>query len=316
MSDKVSHEESLVYVDKVMFVGDVHLKAQNPACRKDNYAESVLKKLSWVKDYCHERRIHDVVFLGDFFDTPTVAWSLFTQVMQILQGMKDLNIRCHAIVGNHDIRYDRLETLNETSLGVLFLAGLLNRLSEHPILLSSDGSKIVGFDYTQKITPNSDEDIENKANVICVAHEYFQCDFSDETLQSEDLYEGKYPVYVFGHDHSPYLPMKKDLWTLYRPGSLSRNSSEAHNRMRIPRVLVFDSKNDTWNFVDVSVAKSPQDVIMVTAEDNALSMFDLVETLCSSYNENASSVREYVNGMGLPDEIHTIVVQYLDKLGV
>lgn len=92
MSDKVSYEESLVYVDKVMFVGDVHLKAQNPACRKDNYAEAVLKKLSWVKDYCHERRIHDVVFLGDFFDTPTVAWSLFTQVMQILQGMKDLNI--------------------------------------------------------------------------------------------------------------------------------------------------------------------------------------------------------------------------------
>ena len=310
-----THKNSATYVGKVMFVGDVHLKAQNPACRKDNYAEAVLRKLSWVKDYCYERRIHDVVFLGDFFDAPTVAWSLFTQVMQILQGMKDLNIRCHAIVGNHDIRYDRLDTLNETSLGVLFLAGLLSRLSEHPILMSGDGSKIVGFDYTQKITP-CDGEHGDEATVICVAHEYFQCDFSDETLQSEDLYEAKYPVYVFGHDHSPYLPMKKDAWTLYRPGSLSRNSSEAHNRMRIPRVLVYDNENSSWNFVDVSVAKSPQDVIMVTAEDNALSMFDLVETLCSSYSENASSVREYVNGMGLPDEIHTIIVQYLDKLGV
>ena len=115
-------EDALTYVGKVMFVGDVHLKAQNPACRKDNYAETVLRKLSWIDQYCNENHISHIVFLGDFFDAPTVAWSLFTQVMCVLQKMRDDGIHCYAVVGNHDIRYDRLDTLNETSLGVLFLA--------------------------------------------------------------------------------------------------------------------------------------------------------------------------------------------------
>ena len=311
----VSHDESLEYIGKVMFVGDVHLKAQNPACRKDNYAEAVLRKLTWIKTYCNDKHINDVVFLGDFFDTPTVAWSLFTQVMQILQTFKDSGIRCYALVGNHDIRYDRLETLNETSLGVLFLSGLLIRLSENPILLRSDGSKIVGFDFTQKITPPCEECGEG-AQVICVAHEYFQCGFSDTSLQCEDLDTAGYAAYVFGHDHAPYMPLKQASWTLYRPGSLSRNSSDAHNLMRIPRVLVYDVSTDAFTFVDVSVAKKPEEVIMRNQEEVSLSMFDLVETLCSSYDGGQTSVRAYVSEMGLPNEIHNIVTQYLDKLGV
>ena len=45
-------------------------------------------------------------------------------------------------------------------------------------------------------------------------------------------------------------------------------------------------------------------------------MFDLVESLCSSYSENVTSVREYVNGMKLPDDIHSLITKYLDTLGV
>lgn len=305
---------SLTYIDKVMFVGDVHLKAQNPACRKDNYAEAILRKLEWVKLYCTDHRIGHVVFLGDFFDAPTVAWSLFTQVMQILTSMRERGITCYTVVGNHDIRYDRLDTLNDTSLGVLFLSGLLVRLSESPILLRSDGTKIVGFDYTQEISPC--EELREGSRVICVAHEYFQCDFSDETLQKEDLDAVKYPTYIFGHDHSPYIPFKGNGWMLYRPGSLSRNSSDMHNRVRIPRVLVYSAEMDTFDFVDVASAKSPDEVIMSSPEESSISMFDLVESLCSSYSDNVTSVREYVNGMKMSNDIRTIVTKYLDTLGV
>ena len=307
-------EDTLTYVGKVMFVGDVHLKAQNPACRKDNYAETVLRKLSWIYQYCNENHISHIVFLGDFFDAPTVAWSLFTQVMCVLQKMRDGGIHCYAVVGNHDIRYDRLDTLNETSLGVLFLSGMLIRLSENPLLLRSDGTKVLGFDYTQDIPACQKENPSSRS--ICVAHEYFQCDFSDETLQKEDLEGYGYDTYVFGHDHSPYIPFKSGSWVLYRPGSLSRNSSEMHNRVRIPRVLVYDVVQDDFRFVDVACAKSPDDVIMSSPEDTSISMFDLVESLCSSYSENVTSVREYVNGMELPDDIHSLITKYLDTLGV
>ena len=305
------------YFGKVMFVGDVHLKAQNPACRKDNYADAVMQKLRWISDYCSSERIGAVVFLGDFFDAPTVAWSLFTQVMQLLQSMRDRGILCYAIVGNHDIRYDRLDTLNETSLGVLFLSGVLTRLSDAPVVLAGDGTKIVGFDYTQSIAPCDDDFAkQHGGKVICGAHEYFQCDFSDETLQREDLDGYGYSTYVFGHDHAPYLPMIKDAWSLYRPGSLARNSSEAHNRMRLPRVLVYSVEADRFDFVNVAVAKPPADVIMVAPEDVSVSMFDLVESMCSSYNNTDTSVRDYVSGMGLPDKVNALVLQYLDILGV
>ena len=89
-----------------------------------------------------------------------------------------------------------------------------------------------------------------------------------------------------------------------------------HNRVRIPRVLVYDVAQDDFRFVDVACAKSPDDVIMSSPEDASISMFDLVESLCSSYSENVTSVREYVNGMKLPDDIHSLITKYLDTLGV
>lgn len=302
----------MIHHDKVMFVGDVHLKAQNPVCRKDNYAEAILLKLKWILSYCMEKKIDSVVFLGDLFDAPTVAWSLFTQVMQLFQSFCENGITCYTIVGNHDIRYDRLDTLNDTSLGVLLISGFLKRLSENPINLNDDGLQIIGYDFSQKII-SCDED---RSKQICVAHEYFQCGFSDTSLQTEDLDAFGYGTYVFGHDHAPYMPMKQASWTLYRPGSLSRNSSDAHNLMRIPRVLVYDVSSDHWGFVDVSVAKKPDEVIMRNQDEVSLSMFDLVETLCSSYDGGQTSVRAYVSDLGLPNEINNIVTQYLDKLGV
>ena len=297
---------------KILFVGDVHLKGSTPISRKDNYSETILKKLEWVHSYADSIDCKDIIFLGDIFDTVNTSLQYFSLCLSTFKKIADSGINLYTIVGNHDIKYDSIDTLPITPLGILIKSNIINMLED----LYIEDVYIKGVQYTEHPSRNlSDKSYFS----IMVAHRFYESAFNEEPISKHNLVDWCFDTYILGHDHRPYLTVELEEEgkhiSLFRPGSLARNSSDQYNRLRKPRVLVFDTLSKYFYYEEVP-SESGIDVFFDRVKEEKLpSMSELVLYLKESYHTADTSIRDYVNNADMPDKTKSLVISYLDMLG-
>lgn len=106
-----------------LFIGDPHVEGRTPGFRRDNYPETILKKLKWCIEYSEQQDLHPIL-LGDIFDKPrdNPNW-LISRMLDIFEG------RCiPTIFGNHDCANPHLD--ENDSLTLLAKAGAIRLLDE------------------------------------------------------------------------------------------------------------------------------------------------------------------------------------------
>lgn len=298
-------------MSKVIFVGDVHLKGSSPISRKDDYPEVILNKLKYIADYAEEIDCKHILFLGDIFDTVNTSLQYFSYVLSVFKNIKDRGIELYTIVGNHDIRYESLDSLPTTPLGILVKSNVISLLDT----LEIDDVRIVGCHYSKEPEQNKNDDIYS----ILLLHKFYESGFGEIPVTREDAINLGYDTYILGHDHKPYSTqvIRYGLKTIqvYRTGSLARNSSDQYNRIRIPRFLVFNTEDKSYEYVNVQ-AESGFDVFFEQqAEQETISMKELVDYLKSSYHTSDSTLRDYINEAPIPDDVRQLIDTYLDILG-
>lgn len=297
-------------MSKFIFIGDCHLKATSPISRKDNYSETILKKLEFIQSYAEKNNVSALFFLGDIFDSVNTSLQYFSFCLSLFKRIKESGIRVYTIVGNHDIRYDSMETLPVTPLGVLIKSEVMTLLTDEIV----EDIHLVGCSYPEK--PNKNE-IKDKYSILLL-HRFYEAGFNEEPITEQQVKNLEYNTYILGHDHRPYptkvIETPDSTIKVIRPGSLARNSSDQFNRIRKPRILVFDSETLNFSYEEVP-SESGQDVFIDRPEDQPVSMRELVDYLQSSYHSSNLSLREYVDTADIQEDVRSLVKSYLDILG-
>ena len=217
---------------KVGFVLDPHFSSHPLMSRKDDYTASILNKLQQVRALGIDHDWVATVVAGDLFHTATLSWGAYTALVRIVKDW-------HVLPGNHDIRWRRLDLLDETPLGAMVTSGVVHDLSVTPLILSND-TAIRGYAYSD--TP--DPPVAISLNDWLVLHQYVGppqewWESENHRISLEQIDALGYAGIIAGHDHVVYPVAYSPEYNVpvFRFGSLSRGSKHEHNRNRIPQVM-------------------------------------------------------------------------------
>ena len=293
----------------VIFIGDTHLKAQAPVSRKDQYPTAILDKLEYLASSVNVENCGTFILLGDVFDSPVTSLPYLATVINTFKKIADKGVNAYTIVGNHDIKNNRMDSLQSTALGILLSTGYLKLA---PREMKIENTIFRCYNYPETVEPKQTDEYE-----VCVAHNYYEFGIAWDSLHSEDLERLNYDAMVLGHYHVPCDTEIIGNTTLYRPGSLARCTSEPYNKLRVPRALVFNCVNHRAAYIDVPCG-SAEEVFVSQIESNnqpSLSMKDLIQFITTSYSSSDMNVREYFGNLEIPYECRQRIAKYLDEVG-
>ena len=292
----------------ILFIGDLHLKCNSPVSRRDNYPTAILNKLQYLANVANTYKCNTFMLLGDVFDSPITSLPYLAEVINTFKCIKEKGITVYTIVGNHDLKNNRMDSLSSTALGILISTGYL-KLAPRELTINNTIFKC--YNYPEDIEPKSSDKYE-----VCVAHLYYEFNLAHDSLQSSDLERLNYDAMVLGHLHNPCDTITVHNTELYRPGSLSRNTSEAYNKLRTPRALLFNCNNHKACYIEVS-CESAENVFVSQIENNktSFSMKDLIQFITTSYSSSDMNVRDYFNNIQIPYECREKIAKYLDAVG-
>jgi len=221
-------------VIRVTIMSDAHNWHKGPASRKDDYMKASLAELeesltiaeNWESDYFLQ--------VGDMYQKPEPHPTCRNLVTATLANHPA--IRKLGMIGNHDVD-GTLDKLDESALGTLFAAGLLEHASIHPEygLACHDHRHSLVKELVDGVLVQNDM-------LIQVVHGSIATDwiFGEHILFDDLPVHPKTKVVIAGHVHSP-MSMKRDDGVLFiNPGSIARNKLNDEHFGRQPRLLIID----------------------------------------------------------------------------
>lgn len=296
-------------MSSIIFVGDLHLKGSSPISRVDDYPTVILNKLESLINTAKSFSCDKIMLLGDVFDSHITTLPYLAKVINTFRKISDAGIDVYTIVGNHDIKNNRMDSLDSSALGILISTGYLKLA---PRNLTIDDTSFNCFHYPEELTNNNES-----CYSVCVAHRYYEFGLSWDSLTSEDLKSLNYDAMILGHYHVPCDTLSIEDTLLYRPGSLSRSTSEPYNKLRTPRVLVFNCLNHKTVYVDIPCERADKIFTNVVEQSNQIcfSMKDLVKFITSSYTSSDLNIRDYFAKLDIPYDCRVKISDYLDNVG-
>ena len=299
------------------FVGDLHLTDTNPKSRIDDYPSSILEKLENIFDKAKSDNVECIFFLGDVFHKPS---GLSTRYLnKVIETFQKSPCPCYTIIGNHDIPYNRLEDVSNTSLGILFKSKALLHLDKYSI---KPGITVYGYDYGIDISQL--EKSEDKI-AICLSHSYgedvsFGSSDKPEFFKWSSLNLNPFDYYILGHDHSYHEPKTVFLNSIvYRTGALSRQTSSVTDTKRVPKILrmiVDDSDNIAFDEVEIKHLPAEQcfnfHALNKDVKGDSIDISSSLEEVLAQLNFNVTgSIFDIIDSMNLDDDILSILEEYL-----
>lgn len=226
-----------------VIIGDPHVTGQNPTSRKDNFPDTILKKMKEV--FQLSRSIEaDVMFsLGDLYNVPDPSNITKGRLGALLNKRP---CEFYTLAGNHDLFGGNLDTIQRTGLGLLEKTGALKIFSEEPIFFKKGNIRfqVTGQNYHSQIDKRNPEldycrtKAEGVTHSMHLAHGYL----TDKSLlfshtmidRIQDHTEAD--LTISGHLHFPF---RKDIdgKIFANPGALGRRSA-SKGEMRRPKVFI------------------------------------------------------------------------------
>lgn len=227
---------------------DVHLADKGPRTRTDDYAAALLDKLKQVGEIARETSAVAVLDGGDFFHVKSPWKTSHDLLRRVMDVHRDYPCPVYACVGNHDCVYGDLAYLHQQPLGVLFTAGVFERLYDaHEFHHEADGVKVrvVGVPYHgDKYDYDRLKSIQKREGefLVVVCHLYATPGPNTTMFGSEDVVgydfireEMAADVVLFGHWHKDQGVMQIAPGRyVINVGSLSRGSLSEEHADRIP----------------------------------------------------------------------------------
>lgn len=243
---------------KILHITDSHGTVKSPESRTDLFYLTFLRKLAEITYVIKLHKIDMVIHTGDLFHTSRVSNKFMGQVAEIIQGW---GVPLYVVPGNHDIDGYTINTIDQTSLGLLAKTGVLTLLTrDNPITVEAeqDGQHftvaISGQEYYADIDTGNTEDFEmqqDEADINILAihgyiadtpqHPNIRCTYPKDIITDAD-------IILSGHYHRSFAMDVGDV-AYYNPGSMLRVEMTDYNKNHMPQYGILEIELDSKGYV-------------------------------------------------------------------
>jgi len=242
---------------------DVHLADKSPQSRTDDWAETVLDKLTQVGEIAREVDADAVLDGGDFFHIKTPSRTTHELIQRVAEVHAKYPCKVYSLRnGNHDVKYGDGAFLNEAPLGVLLSTGVFNLVDEdkgvtfQPMpeqgFRSNLKVRVVGVPYHGKvydmnrlttITKGGEDYLVVMAHLLAsqAGGEMFG---SEDIVKYQDIIDLDPDVWCFGHWHKNQGVYERNGKHIVNIGSLTRGALSEDDVKRIPEVAILRFDED------------------------------------------------------------------------
>ena len=103
---------------KIILAADLHLTAETPVCRTDDYIEAQFEKLNFLIDWANQLNA-DIYIAGDLFDRSREPKWFEIKIKYILNQL-NAHLEITAIPGQHDLPNHNIKNILDSSLGIIW----------------------------------------------------------------------------------------------------------------------------------------------------------------------------------------------------
>ena len=305
---------------KILHITDSHGTVKGPESRKDIYYITFLRKLYELGYVIKKEKIDIVVHTGDLFHTARVSDKFAGQVSEMI---KSWQITVYVVPGNHDIEGYTIDTIDQTKLGLLAKAGVIQLLDrDNPITITSnqDGEEytvaISGQEYYAHIDEGNMHDFEMQQdeadfNILAIhgyiadtpQHPNIKCTMCQDIISDAD-------VILTGHYHRQFEWSDGQNLDIFNPGSMMRVEQTDYNKTHIPQYGILNielnnSGNIEWNykFYNFKIAQPSTTVFDYNSKYKAKAASITLEGFKTSI---ANTMNQMQPSLGIPNLINDI----------
>jgi len=230
--------------DKMSFTvrTDCHVHDKPPQSRVDDYLQTCLNSLRQIGEHAERTNAIAVLDNGDFFHAKAATKNSHLMVREVIdlhRAHYPCPVYCNP--GNHDFPFNNIEYLDRQPLGVLFAAGIFERMYDHTFERGDLKVRVVGFPYKRVFTEEEFDLERGEEDVLIVCAHTFASPKGGELFGTEralsyyDLSEASPDCFIFGHWHIDQGIQTINGKHFMNLGSMTRGSLVQDNLTRIPR---------------------------------------------------------------------------------
>lgn len=290
-----------------------------PSSCTDSYLPDLLDLLAQTVQVARQRKLRAMIWAGDVFHSKTPGRTSHELVQAMARLIESYPCPVLIVPGNHDIQYDRLETIYETQpLGALLLTPNAHLLSGWWRPPGETFYEVYGVPWQQKW----DDDhvyaafadwrspLPPVGHVLAVAHAPLYP--PGQELKWESYPAAKWTIAMgdtgacfYGHVHEPHGAYRVDDVVFCNNGALSRGSLHEYNLTRQVGMTIWDGQSGLFEFVPLN-AKPAAEVFRLKERAQVTDMQGRLDEFLASVGSatlqvvSAETVIEHINGLQLP----------------
>ena len=320
---------------KLLWRTDVHLSDKTPSKRNGDWTQDVLEKLRWIGEKATEIDANLVLDGGDFFDIKSPQKNSHKLVRSTIEVHKEYPCPTYALVGNHDVKYGKIEFLPEQPLGVLFSSETFIPFNEEEVIILEDGEikvRIVGIPYhgveydfeKLKSLKKGDEDF-----LLVACHLLARKGKTGSMFEGEDIVGYDFlnqisdvDAWFFGHWHKDQGITRLDNGSIVvNTGSLTRGSLHLDDLDRNPCVVEIRASKEGLEYERHDLPIKPaQDVFKVNQKIHEIEdkerMLEIVEKMknVAVLGWNDLSLKDRIKESKLPSQVIEKTISYIEEI--
>lgn len=311
---------------KLLCVGDWHLRIRCPVNRKGNFYEDQIQKLEFIFDTAVENDCRAILQSGDLGDSP--SWSDFLK-QKIITLFRQYDIMVLTVLGQHDLKYHSLQSIDRVSIKVLESAGVIlvlrDDLAPYGIsdVLSEEDIKVYGASFGGEIPKVKNKDSLN----ILVIHKmiiegpadkvwFGQRDYADAKTflrKHED-----FDLIVSGDNHQGFV-ISQGKRHLVNCGALMRAEASKEMWDHKPFIVIYDTESREIEKVEIPI-KPPEEVLNREKIEEAQERNEKLEAFVAGLSEEYSieldfrkNLDEFLMANEVEEGVKNILGEVLDE---
>jgi len=316
----------------IITASDIHISDNGPRSRVDDFKEAVLGKINQMCMACNKLNADAAIIAGDLFNLKNPARNSHNLNQELIKIFKRFSCPIYMIEGNHDLTANRLESLSEQPLGVLFADGTLIQLRDE--VIEKDGVKIslIGIPYAEKLDLDTLKIPEKGDCVsqICAMHLYSSLKggmiFKERLYGYDELEVFSPDIFILGHYHIDQGVYESNGKYFVNIGSMTRGTLSEEDIDHNPQIgyikITVENNEPAYTLRSINLKVKPSsevfDLIKREQEDQEREEIKLfVEKLASEAVEksvdSAKTIDDLIDTMGLAKIIRDRVLYFIQE---
>ncbi len=328
---------------KFIFMTDTHCRTNNPISRKDNFPETILKKMDWVIEFANSIDAF-ILHGGDWVNRPDTSPAYVSRMCELLKKAKYPIL---GILGNHDIYGYNPMTYYRTPLHIASSCDAFRIIGETPVKFGDNiyvsGANSTGLldkngRTTEYYTPRATIPKEDGEIRIHIVHGFLTDHSWPEGVPHtliNSVTDTDADILLTGHEHMGYGVMTMNDTVFCNPGALGRVSASVGDVNRDVRIAVI-TVEDGKAMVDLvplpaDIAKPADEVIDRKALEEEKAAQERIETFAAQIEQinvdddpsiSLNDAMEYIHqvlssnefeGEKITDTIRQVTLDYIGK---